>query len=290
MGIARRLVTVTGDVEPFQYTIQVNAGQVYVLPAKAVGGIQPNIIVSWGDATSDSNILSETDGARFHTYASSGTYTISIIGSLPGFRVDNDAYRSLYRTVVQWGDVGIRSINFYGCTNLTSIPNGAAGLGRVTLFNNTFRSTGLTTIPADIFQYSTLATEFVDTFSFTTITSVPTGLFDNCPQAQIFNSTFNACTSLVSVPTELYRYNTQVINFSSVHRNNRALTNIPTFQYNTSVATFANMFNMSSTTNGSSSWGSVEELWNRVPEPLGIRAFRNCTGATNYASIPLNWR
>ena len=290
MGIARRLVTVTGEVEPFQYTIQVSAGQTYVLPAKAVGGIQPNIIVSWGDATSDSTIISETDGARFHTYVSSGTYTISIIGSLPGFRVDNDAYRLLYRTVVEWGDVGVRSINFYGCTNLTSIPNGALGLGRVTLFNNTFRGTGLTTIPADIFEYSTLAAEFVDTFSFTSITSVPTGLFDNCPQAQIFNSTFNACTSLVSVPNELYRYNPQVINFSSVHRNNRALTNIPTFQYNTLVATFANAFNMSSATNGSSSWGTVEALWTRVPEPLGTGAFRNCTGATNFASIPLNWK
>jgi len=290
MGIARRLITVTGDVEPFQFTIQVNAGQVYVLPAKAVGGIQPNIIVGWGDSTPSSTIVSETDGARFHTYTNSGTYTISIIGSLPAFRVDNDSYRLLYRTVIQWGDVGIRSINFHGCTNLTSIPNGAPGLSRVTLFNNTFRSTGITTIPADIFQYSTLATEFVDTFSFTTITSVPSGLFDNCPQAQIFNSTFNACTSLVTVPNELYRYNTQVINFSSVHRNNRALTNIPTFQYNLLVTTFANAFNMSSTTNGSSNWGNVETLWTRVPEPLGTGAFRNCTGAANYASIPLNWR
>jgi hypothetical protein len=94
----------------------------------------------------------------------------------------------------------------------------------------------------------------------------------------------------VSVPNELFRYNTQAINFSSTFRNNRALTNIPTFQYNTLVTSFANIFNMSSTTNGSSSWGIVEELWNRVPEPLGIDAFRNCTGITNYASIPVIWR
>lgn len=290
MGIARRLITVTGDVEPFQFTIQVNPGQVYVLPAKAVGGIQPNISVSWGDGSSDSSIISETDGARFHTYTTAGTYTISIIGNLPGFRVDNDIFRFLYRTIIQWGNVGLRSINFFGCINLTTIPNGASGLARVTLFNNTFRATGITTIPADIFDYSPIAREFVDTFSFTPITSVPSGLFDNCSQVQIFNSTFNACTSLVSVPNELYRFNPQVINFSSVHRNNRALTNIPTFQYNTLVATFANSFNMSSTTNGSSNWGTVEALWTRVPEPLGTGAFRNCTGATNFASIPLNWK
>jgi hypothetical protein len=290
MGIARRLVTVTGEVEPFEYTIQVSAGQTYGLPAKAVSGIQPNISVNWGDGEPDSTITTETDAARFHTYSSSGTYTISIIGSLPGFRVDNDVYRLLYRSVTQWGDVGVRSINFYGCSNLTSIPNGAPGLGRVTLFNNTFRGTGLTSIPSDIFQFSTSALEFTDTFSFTSITSVPNNLFDNCTQAQIFNSTFNACLSLVSVPNELFRYNIQAINFSSTFRNNRALTNIPTFQYNTLVTSFANIFNMSSTTNGSSSWGIVEELWNRVPEPLGIDAFRNCTGITNYASIPVIWR
>lgn len=290
MGIFRRLITVTGEVEPFQYTIQVTAGQVYGLPAKAVSGIQPNIIVSWGDGDPDSTILSETDANRFHTYSSSGTYTISIVGSLPGFRVDNDTYRLLYTAVTEWGDVGLRSVNFYGCSNLTSIPGGAVGLGRVTLFNNTFRGTGLTSIPSDIFQFSTQATEFTDTFSFTAITSVPNNLFDNCTQAQIFNSTFNACLSLVSVPNELFRYNTQVINFSSTFRNNRALTNIPTFQYNTLVTTFANIFNMSSTTNGSSNWGTVEALWDRVPEPLGIDAFRNCTGITNYASIPVIWR
>jgi hypothetical protein len=289
MGIFRRLITVTGDVEPFEYTISVTAGQVYELPAKSVGGIQPNISVSWGDGNTI-DITSETDANRFHTYSSSGTYTISIAGNLPGFRVDNSTYRLLYTAVTQWGDVGLRSVNFYGCSNLTSIPGGAVGLSRVTLFNNTFRATGLTSIPSDIFEYSVSALEFTDTFSFTTITSVPNNLFDNCTQAQIFNSTFNACLSLVSVPNELFRYNTQVINFSSTFRNNRALTNIPTFQYNTLVTTFANIFNMSSTTNGSSSWGTVEELWNRVPEPLGIDAFRNCTGITNYASIPVIWK
>jgi hypothetical protein len=94
----------------------------------------------------------------------------------------------------------------------------------------------------------------------------------------------------VSVPNELFRYNTQVINFSSTFRNNRALTNIPTFSYNPNVTVFTNIFNMSSITNGSASWGTVEALWSRSPEPLGTNAFNNCTGITNYASIPVNWK
>ena len=292
MSIARRLVSSAGggETEPFQFTLTLSGGQVYELPLVSYLGLEPNVIVDWGDGTSDTYITSSTDVGRYHTYSSGGTYQVSVIGFMPGFRVDNSSYRLLYTSVDSWGDVGVRSINFYGCTNLTSIPGGAVGLGRVSVFNNTFRGTGLTSIPSDLFQYSTVATQFVDTFSFTGITSIPNNLFDNCTNVTIFNSTFNACLSLVSVPNELFRYNTQVINFSSAFRNCRALTNIPTFQYNLSVTTFANIFNMSSTTNGSSNWGTVEALWDREPEPLGINAFNNCTGITNYAVIPINWK
>ena len=276
-------------MEPFQFQVTVGAGVSYGLPLYSVAGAQPNILVDWGDGNTNT-ITSTTDVNRIHTYSSAGTYTVSITGSLPGFRVDNDTYRLLYSGIIQWGNVGIRSLNFYGCSNITSIPNGEQGLNRITSWNNGFRRTGITSIPSDLFDYSSLATEFTDTFSFTPITSVPSGLFDNCTSAVSFNSTFSACLSLVSVPNELFRYNTSVLSFSSCFRNNRALTNIPTFQYNTQVTVFSNIFNMSSVSNGSSNWGTVETLWSRVPEPLGTNAFNNCTGITNYASIPLNWK
>jgi hypothetical protein len=292
MSIARRLVTSAGNGEvlPFQFQLTVGNGQLYELPLVTVSGTQPNIQVSWGDGSSSPIIQDVTDIERYHTYTSAGTYTVSILGSLPGFRVDNSVYKLLYTSIIDWGNVGLRSVNFYGCTNITTIPGGAIGLSRVTQFNNTFRSTSITSIPSDLFTLAVSAESFTDTFSFTKITSVPANLFDSCTSATSFSSTFNACTSLVSVPTELFRYNTQVINFSSTFRNNRALTNIPTFQYNPNVTVFLNIFNMSSTTNGSSSWGSVEALWDREPEPLGTNAFNNCTGITNYASIPVNWK
>jgi hypothetical protein len=31
-------------------------------------------------------------------------------------------------------------------------------------------------------------------------------------------------------------------------------------------------------------------LWTRSPEPLGVNAFNNCFGVTNYSSIPVNWK
>ena len=291
MSIARRLIASSGggEVEPFKFQLTVSAGQTYGLPLFSVAGTQPNIIVDWGDS-SESTVTDVNDANRFHTYTSGGTYTVSIIGSLPGFRVDNDTYKLLYSAILEWGNVGLRSLNFYGCVNITSIPSATNGLSRVTQWNNTFRGTSITSIPSGLFAFSTSAYEFVDTFSFTKITSVPNNLFDNNTGVSSFASTFNACTSLVTVPNELFRYNTNVINFSSTFRNNRALTNIPTFQYNTNVSIFLNVFNMSSTNNGSSNWGTVEALWSRNPEPLGVNAFNNCTGATNFSSIPINWK
>ena len=276
-------------MEPFKFQLTVSAGQTYGLPVFSVAGTQPNINVDWGDG-SESAVANVNDASRFHTYTSGGTYTVSIIGSLSGFRVDNDTYKLLYSAILEWGNVGLRSLNFYGCVNITSIPSATNGLSRVTQWNNTFRGTSITSIPSGLFAFSTSAYEFVDTFSFTKITSVPNNLFDNNTGVSSFASTFNACTSLISVPNELFRYNTTVINFSSTFRNNRALTNIPTFQYNQNVSIFLNVFNMSSTNNGSSNWGTVEALWSRNPEPLGVNAFNNCTGATNFSSIPINWK
>jgi hypothetical protein len=45
---------------------------------------------------------------------------------------------------------------------------------------------------------------------------------------------------------------------------------------------------MTSTTNALT--GTAPELWNRIPLPTGTAAFRNCTGLTNYASIPSTFK
>jgi len=299
MSIARRLIKIEGDVEPFIFKIQTtSANTILQLPLTNPDFRQPSILVDWGDGDT-STVTSVSDPNGTHTYTSAGTYTVEIQGSLPGFSVNNNAtYRSLYKEVVQWGTVGLVDVGFYGCTNLTTIPTSDfEGLESVINWNNTFRSTGIASIPSGMFDYSTLAETFVDTFSFTQITSVPSGLFDENTLVYTFSSTFNACTSLTTVPTNLFDNNTNVINFSSTFRNCRALTQIPRFNNNTNVSIFLNMFNMSSTSNQSSQWVLDDALWTRSPTPLGTGAFRNCTGiGTNpsstysYSDIPANWK
>ena len=217
---------------------------------------------------------------------------------MPGFTVNNNSViRSLITELVQWGIVGLRTINFYGCLNLTAIPGSASlsavggytGLDEVLNFTNFMNGTRITSIPSDIFLFSPNATSFASAFSsISTITTVPTGLFDNVPLVTSFASCFFACSTLTSVPSTLFDLNTSVTTFSGTFRNCRALTNVLQFTNNINVTTFTNLYNMSSTTNALV--GTAPELWNRIPAPAGTDAFNNCTGLSNFASIPVNFK
>jgi hypothetical protein len=300
MGIFRRLVESESSVVfPFVFRITTTtANTVFTTPLVDYGGLTPNLTISWGDSTSSPLITSSNSVDRIHTFVTAGTYTITINGFMPGFRVDNNAgIRTLVTELVQWGIVGLRTINFYGCTNLTTIPGSASlsgvggytGLAEVVSFASFMRGTRITAIPADVFDYSPNATTFTDSFSgITTITTAPTGLFDNVTLATTFASCFFACTGLTSVPSTLFDTNTLVVNFSSTFRNCRALTNVLQFTFNTNVTIFNNIYNMSSTVN--SLTGTAPELWNRTPTPSGTDAFNNCTGLSNFASIPVNFK
>jgi len=301
MGIFRRLVeSETSAVFPFVFKITTTtANTVFTTPLADYGGLTPNLTISWGDGGPNSPLITSSNSVdRIHTFVSAGTYTITINGFMPGFRVDNNAgIRNLITELVQWGIVGLRTINFYGCLNLTAVPGSASldgvggytGLAEVISFASFMRGTRISSIPADIFDYSPNATTFTDSFSgITTITIVPNGLFDNVINATTFASCFFACTGLTSVPSTLFDTNTLAVNFSSTFRNCRALTNVLQFTFNTNVTIFNNIYNMSSTANALT--GTAPELWNRTPTPSGTDAFNNCTGLSNYASIPVNFK
>jgi hypothetical protein len=301
MGIARRLVeSESSAVFPFVFKITTTtANTVFTTPLVDYGGLTPSVIISWGDGGANSPLItSSTSVDRIHTFVTPGTYTITISGFMPGFRVDNNSsIRNLITELVQWGIVGLRTVNFYGCVNLTAIPGsgslsgvgGYTGLAEVVSFASFMRGTRINSIPADIFDYSPNATTFTDSFSsITTITTVPSGLFDNVPNATTFASCFFACTALTSVPSTLFDTNTLAVNFSSTFRNCRALTNVLQFTYNTNVTIFNNIYNMSSSANALT--GTAPEIWNRVPTPSGTDAFNNCFGLSNYASIPVNFK
>jgi hypothetical protein len=299
--IYKRLVeTSSSAVYPFVFKVTTTAASmVFTVPLVDYAGLTPSLYIQWGDGSANSPLItSSTSADRIHTYASAGTYTITISGYMPGFRVDNNAsIRSLITELVQWGIVGLRVINFYGCLNLTAIPGSASlsgvggytGLSEVTSFASFMRGTKITAIPADLFDFSPNATTFTDSFSsITTITTVPSGLFDVPTLATTFASCFLACTSLASVPSTLFDTNTNVVSFSGTFRNCRALTNVLQFANNLNVTNFQNVYNMTTTSNALT--GTAPTIWSRTPTPTGTGAFLNCTGLSNFASIPANFK
>jgi hypothetical protein len=293
--IARRLVPSDEDsIVPFKIGVTVTSGGVFTLPIADYGGLSPNFVVNWGDGNEDT-ITSSTDAARIHTYSTGGTYTITITGLMPSFKVNNNsAIRTLITSIIDFGRVGLRLLDFYGCSNITTIPSsvsmaaGYQGLNEIVSFAGFMRGTSIAVIPSDLFQYATRVSIFSDIFSYTPITVIPSGLFDNCGDATSFASAFNQCISLASYPLDLFDNCPNVVNFSSTFRNCRSLTEPLQFTYNTAVTVFTNVYNMVSTTN--SMGGTAPEIWLRSPTPIGTNAFNNCTGLSNYASIPSNFK
>jgi hypothetical protein len=298
MGIFRRLVPLDGGGTPVPFKIEVTTtsnGQIFTLPLAGFGAFSVDMEVSWGDGTPTSTVIAAGDSNRIHTYATAGVYTVEIIGQMPGFKVNNNAaIRSLITEIIDFGRVGLRTLDFNGCTNITSIPAsgtmevGYRGLNNIISFAGFMRGTGITSIPADIFDFSPSATTFSDIFSFTSITALPSGLFDNSTNANSFASAFNSCTLLNTYSANLFASSTNAINFSSTFRNCLALTFAQQFTANTSVTIFDNVYNMSTTSNALD--GNAPTLWSRSPTPSGTDAFNNCTGLDNFASIPLNFK
>ena len=300
MGIFRRLTSSGAGSELYPFKVQITtatSNRAFRLPIFDYEGLTPNIVVDWGDGSS-SVITSSSDIALTHTYTDPNTYEISISGFMPAFTVNNSvSNRGLYTAIIQFGINGLRRLNFQGCNLLTSIPSSASlsavggyeGLDEMLDWTGFMSRTGLTTIPSNMFNFSPNAQIFSSAFSFTQITSVPSGLFNNVPLATDFTSTFYGCVSLTTVPLTLFDLCPDVVNFSQTFRQCAAITSgVIQFTFNTAVSTFQNVYYMASTTNSIS--GTAPTIWLRTPTPFGTGAFRNCTGLTNFASIPSTFK
>jgi surface protein len=89
----------------------------FELPLTTSTGL--DAVVDWGDSTTDT-ITVYNAAEVTHTYASSGTYTISITGTLPGFRFVNAGDKLKIINISSWGVLDITNNSvFRGCTNLT---------------------------------------------------------------------------------------------------------------------------------------------------------------------------
>jgi surface protein len=109
----------------------------FKLPLTTSTGL--NAVVDWGDSTTDT-ITAYNAAEVTHTYASGGTYTISITGTLPGFKFNNAGDKLKIINISSWGVLNITTTSaFYGCTNLTCSATDAPTITSTNL-TSTFQS------------------------------------------------------------------------------------------------------------------------------------------------------
>jgi surface protein len=123
-------ISVTTEKFPFEFTINTantstgsTAADQFKLPL--VSSLTLNAVVDWGDGSSDT-ITVFNQAETTHTYASSGTYTVSITGDLSGWQFANGGDKLKMLNVASWESLTISvEHGFWGCTNLTATATDA---------------------------------------------------------------------------------------------------------------------------------------------------------------------
>ena len=195
---------------------------------------------------------------------------------------------------------------FNGCSGLISIPeNLFANCPNVTDFEFCFQDCSRLTgnIPENLFANCSNVTDFGYCFrNCSRLTgNIPENLFANCPNVTDFGYCFSGCSSLTSIPDKLFANNTAVINFRECFSGCTSLTSIPEtlFASNTKVNDFSNCFSYCSGLTGNVPVDNdATPIYNRsgsgkpgyaIVTSYG-RCFYNCTGLSDYASIPSGWK
>jgi hypothetical protein len=130
------------------FIFDINITTTFSLPLEATGTY--NFKVYWGDGTY-STITTYNQAEVTHTYASAGTYTVIINGTLIGWRSNNTwTHRTNITNIKQWGQLKFTNSNgaFYGCSNLTITATDILDLTGTTNLTYFFRGCAkITTIP-----------------------------------------------------------------------------------------------------------------------------------------------
>ena len=237
------------------------------LPLEASGDY--DFTVWWGDDTKD-KITVWNQAEVTHTYPSAGTYTVSILGTINGWRFNMGGDRLKILTIEKWSQLklGNNQDYFYGCTqlqiNATDIPD----LSDTTDLSGLFTScTGITSLDIDDWDVSGVTnmsysfqgcvsltaldinswdvsnvTNMTGTFrSLVGLTSLNVSSWD-VSGVETFYRTFNGCTSLVTTDISLWDVGASV-SFKEMFRGCNAMTTLDVSGWDTSsVTNMSSMF------------------------------------------------
>lgn len=249
----------------FSFTIETTAASESYSNSSYFEVGSPSVTIDWGDGSSEEVF---TSGIPSHVYAAAGQYQItykSMVDFNPWFRNDTNiiSVDSAIPEMNPGGFILYVENMFDSCSNLASIVFDLfSNNSDIESFNATFSyCTSLAAIPSGLFDNNVDATEMTGVFDgCTALTSIPSGLFDSCINVTDFSFGFQDCTELIAIPSGLFSNNASVTTYRKCFSGDTSLT------------------------------GNAPELWNLVPEPIGLFCFEDCTGLSNYAAIPVDWK
>ena len=142
--------------KPFVFTVLTTGSpENFALPL--ISGGTYNFTVDWGDGTAVDTITAWNQAETTHTYASAGTQTITIRGTIRGWYCYLHASAIKLREIKSWGPLRIAApvvglygqLAFHGCTGMTVTATDILDMHGTTSFNQTFRNCDLlTTVPS----------------------------------------------------------------------------------------------------------------------------------------------
>jgi len=115
-----------------------------------------NFEVDWGDGTTDT-ITSFNQPEVTHTYTSAGTYTISILGDIEGWRFNDGGDKDKILEIQDFGELrlGNNGSYFSGCSNLTITATNALRLSGTTNLSFAFADCTSLTNASSLVRWST---------------------------------------------------------------------------------------------------------------------------------------
>ena len=215
--------------------------------------------IDWGDGTTET--YTETTDWPEHTYITANEYTVTTKGNIPVLCTDYYGYGIKTTYIIDILHIGkdcniIDVNNAFDGQRITILKNGIFdGLSNITHFSGVFFGcTSLQSIPEGLFDKCTKVKDFSYAFSqCTNLKEIPVGLFDNCTEVTSFEGTFYECPNLTcKSPYTVIQVDGVD---TKVHLYERS--NYP--EYFTTPTSYS-------------------------------ECFYNCTGLTDYGSIPSSWK
>jgi len=197
MGLVGR-AGVIGDVNAFIFEAKTTgADETFTLPIYSGGTYDFN--VDWGDG-SDDDITAWDDAAKVHTYASADTYTVTITGTINGWRFAGAGDCTKIYDISAWGPLllGNGASYFQGCTNLTVTATDVLDLTGTTNFSYAFRDcSSLITLDVSAWDVSSVTIFYQTFYGCSSLTTLDVSSW-NVSNVTDFAAAFQSCSSIAA--------------------------------------------------------------------------------------------